>query len=125
MLLIPYILRSVPHDTVRVDRQPLYKSLYVQVLAGIVAGVLLGVLRPETGAAMRPLGDGFIKLVRMLIAPIIFATIVVGIARHGGAEGGRPDRPARVSLFRGRLDRSRSSSGWSSSTSSARAPGCT
>src|SRR4051812_23512112 len=82
-LPIPYILRFVPHDTVRVDRQPFYKSLYAQVLAGIVAGVLLGVLRPETGIAMRPLGDGFIKLVRMLIAPIIFATIVVGIARMG------------------------------------------
>ena len=73
----------MPHDSVRVDRQPLYKSLYVQVLAGILAGVLLGVLRPETGVAMRPLGDGFIKLVRMLIAPIIFSTIVVGLARMG------------------------------------------
>jgi aerobic C4-dicarboxylate transport protein len=82
-LSIPYILRFVPHETVRVDRQPFYKSLYAQVLAGIVAGVLLGVLRPETGIAMRPLGDGFIKLVRMLIAPIIFATIVVGLARMG------------------------------------------
>jgi aerobic C4-dicarboxylate transport protein len=55
----------------------------VQVLAGIAAGVLLGMFRPDTAIAMRPLGDGFIKLVRMLIAPIIFATIVVGIARMG------------------------------------------
>ena len=53
------------------------------MLAGIAAGVLLGILRPETAIAMRPLGDGFIKLVKMLIAPIIFATIVVGIARMG------------------------------------------
>jgi aerobic C4-dicarboxylate transport protein len=67
----------------RVARRPLYTSLYVQVLAGIVAGVLLGVLRPEAAVAMRPFGDGFIKLVRMLIAPIIFVTIVVGIARMG------------------------------------------
>ncbi len=67
----------------RVDRRPLYKSLYVQVLAGILAGVLLGVFRPAAAVAMRPFGDGFIKLVRMLIAPIIFATIVVGIARMG------------------------------------------
>jgi aerobic C4-dicarboxylate transport protein len=62
---------------------PFYRNLYVQVLAGILAGVLLGILQPETGIAMRPLGDGFIKLVRMLIAPIIFTTIVVGIARMG------------------------------------------
>jgi aerobic C4-dicarboxylate transport protein len=66
-----------------IGRQPLYRSLYVQVLAGIIAGVLLGVLRPDAAIAMRPLGDGFIKLVRMLIAPIIFATISVGIGRMG------------------------------------------
>lgn len=63
--------------------QPFYKSLYFQVLAGIAAGVLLGVLRPDTAVAMRPFGDGFIKLVRMLIGPIVFATIVVGIAQMG------------------------------------------
>lgn len=64
-------------------RPPLYRSLYLQVLAGIAAGVLLGILAPATAIAMRPFGDGFIKLIRMLIAPIIFATIVVGIARMG------------------------------------------
>ncbi len=64
-------------------RQPYYKSLYVQVLAGIALGVLVGILWPEHGAAMRPLGDGFIKLIRMLIAPIIFTTITVGIAQMG------------------------------------------
>ena len=61
----------------------LLKTLYVQVLIGIVAGVLLGFAFPETGAAMRPLGVGFIKLVKMLIAPIIFSTVVVGIAHMG------------------------------------------
>ncbi|MEO8521499.1 MAG: C4-dicarboxylate transporter DctA [Acidobacteriota bacterium] len=65
------------------NRTPLYKSLYLQVLVGITAGVLLGVLAPATAVTMRPLGDAFIKLVRMLIAPIIFSTIVVGIARMG------------------------------------------
>jgi aerobic C4-dicarboxylate transport protein len=60
---------------------PLYKSLYIQVLAGIACGVLLGHLAPERAAAMRPLGDGFIKLIRMMIAPIIFCTVVVGIAQ--------------------------------------------
>jgi aerobic C4-dicarboxylate transport protein len=61
----------------------MFRNLYVQVLAGIVLGVIVGVAWPETGAAMRPLGDGFIKLIRMLIAPIIFTTIVVGIADMG------------------------------------------
>ncbi len=64
-------------------KAPLYRSLYVQVLAGITLGILLGVLAPETGAAMRPLGDGFIKLIRMLIGPIVFTTIVVGLAQVG------------------------------------------
>ena len=59
------------------------RSLYVQVLLGIVFGVLVGVVWPETGAAMRPLGDGFIKLIRMMIGPVIFTTIVVGIAHMG------------------------------------------
>src|SRR4051794_34033695 len=57
--------------------------LYVQVLFGIAAGAILGYLAPEYGAAMKPLGDGFIKLVRMLIAPIVFTTVVVGIAQTG------------------------------------------
>src|SRR3977135_3233075 len=59
------------------------KSLYVQVLVGIAAGIILGFVAPEKGAAMRPLGDGFIKLVKMLIAPIVFSTVVVGIAHMG------------------------------------------
>jgi aerobic C4-dicarboxylate transport protein len=62
---------------------PLYKSLYVQVLTGIVLGAALGAVAPATGAAMKPLGDGFIKLIKMLIGPIVFATITVGIARMG------------------------------------------
>ena len=65
------------------QKPPFYHSLYIQVLAGIVLGVLVGLIWPETGAAMRPLGDGFIKLIRMLIGPIVFATIVVGLAQVG------------------------------------------
>ncbi|MFZ6645497.1 dicarboxylate/amino acid:cation symporter [Undibacterium sp. TJN25] len=61
-------------------KQPLYKSLYFQVIVAIVIGVLLGHFYPQTGAAMKPLGDGFIKLIKMMIAPIIFCTVVVGIA---------------------------------------------
>src|SRR5438034_3944416 len=60
--------------------KPLYRSLYFQVIVAIVVGVLLGHFYPETGAAMKPLGDGFIKLIKMIIAPIIFCTVVVGIA---------------------------------------------
>lgn len=59
---------------------PLYRSLYFQVIVAILLGVLLGHFAPETGAALKPLGDGFIKLIKMLIAPIIFCTIVSGIA---------------------------------------------
>lgn len=63
--------------------RPFYRSLYGQVLAGIILGVTVGVVWPETGAAMKPLGDGFIKLIKMLIGPIVFATITVGIAKMG------------------------------------------
>ena len=61
-------------------KKPLYKSLYLQVIVAIVLGVLLGHFYPETGTAMKPFGDGFIKLIKMIIAPIIFCTVVVGIA---------------------------------------------
>ena len=61
-------------------RKPLYKSLYVQVLTAVIFGVLLGHFFPQTGADMKPLGDAFIKLIKMIIAPIIFCTVVVGIA---------------------------------------------
>lgn len=61
-------------------KKTIFKSLYFQVIVAIVIGVALGHFYPETGAAMKPLGDGFIKLIKMIIAPIIFCTIVVGIA---------------------------------------------
>jgi aerobic C4-dicarboxylate transport protein len=58
----------------------MHRSLYFQVLVAISLGIALGVVAPETGAAMKPFGDGFIKLIKMIIAPIIFCTVVVGIA---------------------------------------------
>ncbi|GKX64338.1 Aerobic C4-dicarboxylate transport protein [Pragia fontium] len=58
----------------------IFKSLYIQVLFAITVGVLLGHFYPEIGASMKPLGDGFIKLIKMIIAPIIFCTVVTGIA---------------------------------------------
>lgn len=61
----------------------LASTLYVQVIVGITAGVLLGHFHPAIGLELKPLGDLFIKLIRMLLAPIIFASVVVGIARIG------------------------------------------
>src|SRR5688500_18181033 len=60
-----------------------WKNLYVQVLIAIAIGIVLGQFRPELGEQMKPLGDGFIKLVKMIIAPVIFLTIVAGIAKIG------------------------------------------
>lgn len=60
-------------------KKPFYKILYVQVLFAIVAGVLLGHFYPANGVAMKPFGDGFIKLIKMIIAPVIFCTVVAGI----------------------------------------------
>lgn len=57
-----------------------YQILYVQVLFAIVVGILLGYFKPDLGQAMQPLGDGFIKLVKMIIAPVIFLTVATGIA---------------------------------------------
>ncbi|WP_088280473.1 dicarboxylate/amino acid:cation symporter [Ideonella sp. A 288] len=62
------------------EHRPFYRSLYFQVITAIVIGVALGYFAPATGEAMKPLGDGFIKLIKMIIAPIIFCTVVVGIA---------------------------------------------
>jgi aerobic C4-dicarboxylate transport protein len=61
-------------------KPPLYKSLYFQVICAVIAGVLLGHFYPDAGKLMKPLGDGFIKLIKMMIAPIIFCTVVIGIA---------------------------------------------
>lgn len=57
-----------------------WKHLYVQVLIAIALGVALGAIRPDWGAAMKPIADGFIKLIKMVIAPVIFLTLVSGIA---------------------------------------------
>ncbi|NRR31561.1 dicarboxylate/amino acid:cation symporter [Oxalobacteraceae bacterium] len=61
-------------------KKPFYKVLYVQVLFAILCGVLLGQFFPTDAVAMKPLGDGFIKLIKMIIAPVIFCTVVSGIA---------------------------------------------
>jgi aerobic C4-dicarboxylate transport protein len=58
----------------------LLRSLYFQVVVAIGLGVLLGAVNPDLGTLMQPLGLGFIKLIKMLIAPVIFCTVVLGIA---------------------------------------------
>jgi aerobic C4-dicarboxylate transport protein len=60
--------------------KPLFRSLYFQVIVAIALGVLLGAANPRLGVMMQPLGLGFIKLIKMLIAPVIFCTVVMGIA---------------------------------------------
>ena len=78
-----------------IDRmsQPFYKTLYFQVLVAIFLAILLGLWMPEKAATLKPLGDGFIKLIKMMIGPIIFCTVVLGIAgmeklKHVGKTGG-------------------------------------
>ena len=69
-----------PTSTPSSPKPPLYRSLYFQVICAVIAGVALGHFYPTLGAEMKPLGDGFIKLIKMMIAPIIFCTVVIGIA---------------------------------------------
>ena len=66
---------------IRMLLRRLAANLYAQVLIAIAIGLILGAIAPGIGAAMRPLGDGFIKLIKMLIGPIVFSTVVTGIAR--------------------------------------------
>src|SRR6202171_6114964 len=61
-------------------RQPWYSILYIQVLIAIALGILIGYLYPDLGKALKPLGDGFIALIKMMIAPVIFCTVVHGIS---------------------------------------------
>src|SRR5271168_3969160 len=70
-------------DTVLPARRSRFGPLWLQVLVAVVIGVLVGVYLPNTGATLKPLGDGFVMLIRMALAPIIFGTVVVGIARMG------------------------------------------
>ncbi|MGX1174502.1 C4-dicarboxylate transporter DctA [Pseudomonas sp. R151218B TE3479] len=66
-----------------ISRTRWYSQLYVQVLIGIVIGAAIGYFAPDIGAKLQPFADGFIKLIKMLLAPIIFGTVVVGIAKMG------------------------------------------
>lgn len=67
-------------DREKSEHRPFYRQLYVQVLTAIALGALLGHFYPDIGTSLKPLGDGFIKLVKMIIAPVIFLTVAGGIA---------------------------------------------
>lgn len=79
--------RSTPGDTLGETTistlKRLLSQIYVQVLIAIIIGALIGLWFPHVGTALKPLADGFIKLIKMLLAPIIFGTVVVGMARMG------------------------------------------
>lgn len=73
-------MHAIPAEAAAAPKLPFYRQLYFQVVFAIVVGVLLGYFEPTYGAAMKPFGDAFIKLIKMIIAPVIFLTIVTGIA---------------------------------------------
>lgn len=72
-----------PERVERKPRKPWYRSLFLQVLVAVVAGIAVGHFFPTLGADLKPLGDGFIKLIKMIIAPLIFCVVVTGIAKVG------------------------------------------
>jgi len=71
---------SAATPAIRPPRRAWYAQLYIQVLIAVVAGILLGALYPSAGQSVKPLGDALIKMIRMMIAPIVFCTVVHGIA---------------------------------------------
>src|SRR6201990_1098096 len=74
---------DTPSPAVRPHHQPWYKILYIQVLIAIFLGILIGHFYPDLGKSLKPLGDGFIALIKMMIAPVIFCTVVHGISSMG------------------------------------------
>lgn len=77
---------AIPHTNAPQTKKPWYKVLYIQVLIAIFIGIMLGHFAPHLGESMKPLGDAFIKLVKMIIAPVIFLTVVTGIAGMDNAK---------------------------------------
>ncbi|MBD0383969.1 cation:dicarboxylate symporter family transporter [Paenibacillus sedimenti] len=68
---------------VEVVKKPFYQGLFFQIIVSIVGGILVGYFWPTIGVALKPIGDGFIKLIKMIIAPLVFGVVVVGIAKVG------------------------------------------
>jgi aerobic C4-dicarboxylate transport protein len=66
-----------------VKKEPFYKGIFFQIVVAIILGTVVGYLWPSVGNALQPVGEGFIKLIKMIIAPLIFGVVVVGIAKVG------------------------------------------
>ena len=80
---LQFRLRTPPQFrscTILSERKPWYRVLYIQVLIAVFLGIVVGYVNPGLGKNLKPLGDGFVSLVKMIIAPIIFCTVVHGIA---------------------------------------------
>ena len=90
--ILPFLDMSVSMQPTP-PRPPWYRILYVQVLIAVGLGILIGYFWPESGKSLKPLGDAFIKLVKMIIAPIIFCTVVHGIASMGNARAEKFRQP--------------------------------
>ncbi|WP_261302323.1 cation:dicarboxylate symporter family transporter [Paenibacillus andongensis] len=65
------------------EKKPFYQGLFFQIMVSIIGGILVGYLWPTIGVALKPIGDGFIKLIKMIISPLVFGVVVVGIAKVG------------------------------------------
>ena len=89
------------------------QTLYFRVLVGIVAGVIIGRFFPSFGASLKPLGDGFLKLIRMLVAPVVFFTVVTGIAKFGDLHAAGAGLVSSRCSTSSRSPRLLSSSAWS------------
>src|SRR5258706_16393203 len=88
----------LPSGATRIHR-PWYAVLYIQVLIAIALGVVVGYFFPHLGTAMKPLGDGFIQLIKMMIAPEIFCTVLHDIGSRGRLNKGRQVRPQTPAYF--------------------------
>ncbi|WP_436266335.1 C4-dicarboxylate transporter DctA [Pseudoduganella sp. LjRoot289] len=77
----------------------IHRSLYFQVLMAVVAGIVVGHFWPEFGAGLKPLGDAFVKLIKMMIAPIVFCTIALGIANMSDMKGVAKTMGKAMGLF--------------------------
>ena len=76
-------MTTITTTTAPAARKPLYSSLFVQVLAGLILGIVLGVAAPDFAISLKILSDGFLKLISMIVAPIVFCVVVHGIAGAG------------------------------------------
>jgi aerobic C4-dicarboxylate transport protein len=92
-----YLITAIGGNQMQVKK--LLNTLYIQVLLAIVAGIVLGHLYPKLGENVKPLGDMFINLIKMVITPIVFVTVVLGICGVGDLKKNWQPRPKNSYLF--------------------------